>query len=170
MTGSSSDSMHRTVGVLVILGILVGMSGPGWDGSQDGVLFVELTFEQASGRKASRRRFSPRTLHHTIWLFTCWHWILRMLVVAGVFLHHLHIVLLWMRRSEGSCPTPACRSCPVLHSFLENDPLVQRYQRLFDLFDFSFLPTLAPSCIPLSAFLKAYLVMVDQKIQTFTLM
>lgn len=168
MAFSFSVWLRRTLGGLVILGILIGTYAPPCGTSQHWVLFVELTFEQASGKKASRRQSSPRAFQHTRWVFTFWRWILQALLVAAVLLRRLEVVLLWVRRAPDCSHPASCRRCPVLQNFLDHDPLVQRYQRLFAVFDFAFLPTLAPSYIPLEAFLKAYIVMVDQKIQTFT--
>jgi hypothetical protein len=168
MAFSSSGSMRRTVGVLVILGVLIGTCTPSSDPPQHWVLFVELTLEKDPHTKASHRRSSPRSLRRTRWVFTLWRWILQALLVAVVLIHRLEILLLLIRPVPGCTHTGTCTQCPVLQDFLDHDPLVQRYQRLWNGFDFAFLPTLAPSYIPLEAFLKAYIVMVDQKIQTFT--
>ncbi|HID11501.1 MAG TPA: hypothetical protein EYP17_09415 [Candidatus Latescibacteria bacterium] len=163
-----SLSVRRTAGVVVILGMLVGTYAAPPDAPQDWVLFVELTLEKAPRKKASRRRPSPKARQHKTWVLLCWRWILQSLLVAVVLLHRLEILLLIVRRPPRCSASSSCNTCPTFQHFLQNDPLVRRYQPLFSVFDFSFLPALPSSYIPLEAFLKAYIVKVDQKIQTFT--
>jgi hypothetical protein len=168
MTFSLSVLIRRTLGGLVILGILVGTYAPSSEPPQDWLLFVELSLEKAPRMKPSRRRSSPRSLRRTLWLLTLWRWILQGLLVAIILIHRLEVVLLWVRPAPGCSHTASCTTCPFLQNFLDHDPLVRHYHRLWNVFDWAFLPSLPPSWIPLEAFLKAYIVMVDQKIQTFT--
>jgi hypothetical protein len=168
MAFSFSVLLRRTLGGLVIVGILIGTYVPPSGTPQDWVLFVDLTLEHAPRTKASRRRSSPRAFQHPIWILTLWRWILQALLVVVVLLHRLEVILLGVRPVPGCSHTTSCRTCPTLQHFLDHDPLVQRYQRLWNVFDFAFLPSLPSSWIPLEAYLKAYIVMVDQKIQTFT--
>ena len=81
-----SLAVHRTAGVLVILGMLVGTYASPPDALQDWVLFVELTLEKAPRKKTSRRRHSPKALQHKTWVLVCWRWILQSLLVAVVLL------------------------------------------------------------------------------------
>jgi len=101
-------------------------------------------------------------------MLTFWRGVLQALLVALVLLHRVGSLLLLVRQAFPCSHATHCDRCPCRDNGIQHDPLVRRYQPLFHVFDFSFLPTLPAPCIPLEAFLKAYIIMVDQKIQTFT--
>ena len=151
--------------------MVVGVCLPFSEDAQEWLLFIELVFEHRKCHKTKGLRlFKGGKGNATFLAFA--GWILRMLLVGMVLLARLKSVLLFVRavtQAAPCCTHPThCSACPWVQHFLQPEPLVRRYQRLFAVFDFSFLPSLPASCIPLQAFLKAYIVMVDQGIQTFT--
>ena len=160
----SSSCRGPLVG-LVILGIVLGTTLPSSPFPQEWLLVVEIVLLGEKVKKKHKSRAAPQAKP---WLASFWLRVLQVLCVGLVLAHRLECVRTLFRKASPCAHAAACSQCPLLHNFLQNDPLVRRYTRLFAVFDFSFLPSLPSSYIPLKAFLKAYLVMVDQHIQTFT--
>lgn len=137
------SSVYRSFLVgLIILGILLGISPLASSFSQEWLLFVEIQIPEGKVKKKISFRPSPKPTKR--WLASLRLRLLQLLYAGIVLIQRLEILLLLFRQTP-SCPhRTSCCLCPILQDFLQNDPLVKRYQHLFAVFDFSFLPSLPP--------------------------
>ena len=99
---------------------------------------------------ASKRREGIPVIYKVIFLFV------QLVLRIAFFPFH------FQDSKENPCP-----SCHFL-SLVEHDPLVLHYKQIFDVFDFSLLPEAknGPKGNPLEAYVKAFLVMVEEEIRS----